>query len=141
MSIIKHIPKIAFFVSAAALIFSIATLIRTIVMHQTNFIWLSILQVVGTTLIMGICAIVIVISKNRNYDDYDEDEDGEYEETGKNYRYKKRSYRSAQTKRAETLNKTAENIEESDTEDENIYDLPEVEDRDMDETGLIDKDL
>ena len=139
MSIIKHIPKIAFFVSAAALIFSIATLIRTIVMHQANFIWLSILQVVGTTLIMGICAIIIVISKNRSYEDFDEDE--EYEDTGKNYRYRKRSYRSEHIKRSETINEDSENIDESDTEDENIYDLPEVEDRDMDETGLIDGDI
>lgn len=116
MKYLKHIPKIAFFISAAALLFSIATLIRTIVIHQTQFIWLSILQVVGTALIMGICAIVIFISKNNNYYDLaDEETDYKKTEQAKDHH---------DTTRFETH--------------DNIYDLPEVEDRDMDESDLID---
>lgn len=58
------IPKIAFGVAAAALIFSLVTFIKTIVQGQPQYIWIAALQVVGTALIVGVCAIVIYLSKN-----------------------------------------------------------------------------
>lgn len=130
MKFIKYIPKIAFFISGAALIFSIATLIRTIVIHQTQFIWLSILQVVGTALIMGICGVVVFLSRNSNEFEDSEDSKSDSADTDKNQDNKYRKSYNTEISGDDYVSKYSDNK----------YDLPEIEDRDMDEPRLINND-
>lgn len=72
------VPVIAFVVACAALLFSIVTFIRTII--RGELVWIGALQVTGTALIVGVCAITIYLAKSSDYEEEEEDlEDNEYE--------------------------------------------------------------
>ena len=70
MKVKKLITKIAFFVSLAALIFSVITLIRNAVLGMMVF--LSVIQVLGSAAIAVICGYLIY--SLRGLDDEEEDE-------------------------------------------------------------------
>lgn len=67
------ITKLALIVAVAALLFSIITLIRSIVIGSNVF--LSCILVVGTVIITTVCAIMLYVLSR--YEDDDELEDGE----------------------------------------------------------------
>lgn len=82
MKIYRILPKIAFFVAASALLFSIATFIKTLIQKQTQFIWLSILQIAGSALILGICAVMIhLIKTNQDSQENNSLKENQYHQT------------------------------------------------------------
>ena len=69
------IIKIALGVSVAAFIFSVVTLIRNIVIG--NLVFISVMQVIGAGLIVGICFAMLRIFSGMEEEDEEEDEEEE----------------------------------------------------------------
>ncbi len=118
------VPVIAFVVACAALLFSIVTFIRTII--RGELVWIGALQVTGTALIVGVCAITIYLAKSSNYDEEEEEdlEDNEYDS------------HEVSTEIEETVE---ENSEEKSEDEENIsIELPKQEVPVSDENLLSD---
>lgn len=123
------VPVIAFVVACAALLFSIVTFIRTII--RGELVWIGALQVTGTALIVGVCAITIYLAKSSDYDEDEEEdiEDNEYESHEVSENNEENS--------EEIIEESTENNEENPVEsaeqeepssDENLLsDLPKVE--------------
>ena len=75
MNIRDLITKIALGVSIAALIFSVVTLIRSIVMGSG--VVMACILVVGTGIVVAICAIMMYVLKNYGGTDDEDEEDVE----------------------------------------------------------------
>lgn len=67
------ITKIALGIAVAALVFSIVTLIRSITIGSG--VLLSAILVVGTTVIVAICAVMLYVFNNYTFDEEDGEDD------------------------------------------------------------------
>lgn len=122
------VPIIAFIVACAALIFSIVTFIRTLI--RGELVWIGALQVTGTALIVGVCAITIYLAKSSDYEEEDESlEDNEYDSHEITDKIEENTDENIEESNENTEDSPAENAEQEEPpSDENLLsDLPKVD--------------
>ena len=123
------ITKIALGVAIAALLFSIVTMVRSFIIGAG--VLMSCILVVGTSIIVAICAIMLYVLRNYDYgdDESGEDEDGEDEDEeeseddddGPDYSESKKktvTARSESRNRKKDKDKTIDQDKEKEIEDE-----------------------
>ena len=113
-----NIPLIAFIIAIAALIFSVATLIKCIIQNQNIFI--AILGVVGTALILGVCAITLYLNKAYSEENEDEENDESQKELSKD------------SEEDDDLEEDNESEDDNDKDDDTPEDEEEVEELNID---------
>lgn len=119
-----NIPLIAFIIAIAALIFSVATLIKCIIQNQNIFI--AILGVVGTALILGVCAITLYLNKAYSEENEDEENDESQKELSED------SEEDHDSKKDDDLEEDNESEDDNNKDDDTPEDEEEVEELNID---------